>query len=108
MENNWIGRTPLSLIWPAAFLVAAGAVGSWLWLARGDGLQVLLAGTALAVLVVLGPVWRWRARSARRWNAVVDAYAEREIARLRGVNGRNRVRAHSPRTGARSRQVSQA
>jgi hypothetical protein len=108
MENNWIGRTPLSLIWTAAFLATAGAVGLWLWLARGDGLQVLLAGTALAVLVVLGPVWRWRARSERRWNAVVDAYAEREIARLRGGNGRNRVRALSSRTGDWSRRVSQA
>jgi hypothetical protein len=83
MENNRIGRrTPLSLAGPAAFLAAAGAVGLWLWLARGDG-PALLAVEALAVAVPLLAFWRWRARAARRWSAVVNAYADREIARAR-------------------------
>ncbi len=83
MKNTRIGRrTPWSLLvgWSVAFLAAAGAVGLWLWLARGDG-PALLAAEALVIVVPLLAVWRWRARSARRWSAAVNAYAEREMAR---------------------------
>jgi hypothetical protein len=34
----------------------------------------------------LGTVWLSRARAARRFNAIVDAYAEREIDRERQRN----------------------
>jgi hypothetical protein len=82
MRNNWVSRrTPRSLLWPAA-LLAAGSVGLWLWLARGDGLA-LLAAEALIIALPLLAFWRWRARAARRWSEVVNAYADREIARAR-------------------------
>jgi hypothetical protein len=81
MENNWIGRrTPTSLVWPAALL---GAVGLWFWLAHGGSVAVLPGAAALVLAAILGIVWLSRARAARRFNAAVDAYAEREIDRER-------------------------
>jgi hypothetical protein len=94
MVNTRIGRrTPWSLLvgWSAA-LLAAGAVGLWLWLARGDG-PALLAAEALAIAVPLLAVWLWRARSARRWSAAVNAYADREIARARRLAARRQAPA---------------
>jgi hypothetical protein len=43
-----------------------------------------LAAAVLALAVVLGIVWRFRGRAARRLRAVLDAYAEREVARAGG------------------------
>jgi hypothetical protein len=81
MENNWIGRrTPTSLVWPAALL---GAVGLWFWLAHRGSVAVLPGAAALVLTAILGIVWLSRARAARRFNAAVDAYAEREIDRGR-------------------------
>jgi hypothetical protein len=42
-----------------------------------------LAAAAVALTVLPGSVWLYRARGARRLRAVLDAYAEREIARHR-------------------------
>ncbi|HTU16532.1 MAG TPA: hypothetical protein VMG10_00590 [Gemmataceae bacterium] len=40
----------------------------------------LMFSVLLVVTAVLGGVWLARVRAARRFRAVVDAYAEREIA----------------------------
>ena len=49
---------------------------------------VLVAGAAALVLAaILGIFWLLRARAARRFNAAVDAYAEREIDRERRTKG---------------------
>ncbi|HZY90645.1 MAG TPA: hypothetical protein VFE78_37830 [Gemmataceae bacterium] len=101
MTNNWVARrTPLSLLGAAAVLGAAGAVGLWSWLARGGGVQAPLAAAALAGAVLLGIVWQRHARATRRWNAAVNAYAEREIARAR------RFAVPTPSRGLNHRRVS--
>jgi len=67
-----------SLLWPAAFLEAGGALGLWLGLSQGS---LLLAGAVLAVTALLGTIWLSRDRTARRWQVALDVYARREIAR---------------------------
>jgi hypothetical protein len=47
----------------------------------GDGVAVLLGAAALVLAAILWIFWLSRARAARRFNAVMDAYAEREIDR---------------------------
>jgi hypothetical protein len=49
-------------------------VGSW---------RVLLPAVVLALTMFLGFLWQSRVRAAMRWNAVLNDYAEREIARAR-------------------------
>ena len=63
-----------------AVFVGAVFSGIWLWQGGRDGLAFLLV-TILALIGVVDIVWAFHARSARRL-AVLDAYAEREIARL--------------------------
>jgi hypothetical protein len=53
-------------------------------------LAVLLGAAALVGSAILGIVQISRARAAKRFNAAVDAYAEREIDRERRRNGRER------------------
>lgn len=87
MQNNWNGRRQLT--WPAwlvAFVVAAVITGGTplvFWWQATDGLTwwSLLVGALLGLTAGLGIIWFARVRVARRWNAAVDAYAEREIAR---------------------------
>jgi hypothetical protein len=82
MTNNVTARRiPSSLGWTSAFFGAGGAAGLWYWLAQGDRLQMALAVAGLALAAVLGIVWQVRARSASRFQAALDAFAEREIAR---------------------------
>jgi len=98
MEKNEIGHDkPISLIGPTAILGASGAVGLWLWLAQGVSLQVLLAPAVLLLAAALIIVWQSRARAARRLRAVVDAYADREIARSRSKNTTKRPMTFSTR-----------
>lgn len=79
-------RKPLALLWPTSLLATAAAAALWLRLARHNGLQVLLASTLLAGTVALGLLWQARARAARRLQAVVDAYAERQMAETSAGN----------------------
>jgi hypothetical protein len=82
MKNNEIGRvipwSPLGLV---ALFGLGTAGGVWLWLAGAERVQTLLAAATFGA-AVLGTVWwEYRARAVRRWRAVVDAYANREITR---------------------------
>jgi hypothetical protein len=60
-----------------------GTAGLWFRLAHGDGAAVLLGAAALVLTAILGLVWLSGARAARRFNAAVDGYPEREIERER-------------------------
>ena len=60
-------------------------------------LQVLLASGVFASTAVLGIVWLSRARAAKRLNAAVEVYAERESARGR----RRHVPKRMPSVSAR-------
>jgi hypothetical protein len=90
MQNNWTGRRmPTFLLWSVPLL---GAAELWFWLAYEHGVAVLPGAAALGMTAILGIVWLSRARAARRFNAVVDAYAEREIDRERRREEPQRVR----------------
>jgi hypothetical protein len=79
MKHDLIARRKVvSLIWPVAFLGSGAGAGLWLGFAQGSA---LLAAAALTLTVLLGIVWLSRIRAAQRWNAAVEAYAERELAR---------------------------
>jgi hypothetical protein len=79
MENN---HKPISLALLFVSLAAlAGMVFGGMWFAD-RGLPILLPAVLLGLLGVLDIVWACHARSARRL-AILDAYAEREIARSR-------------------------
>jgi hypothetical protein len=84
----------MPVIWPVGFCIAAvvstGVFGR-LRLRPTDvrGWQALLPAVIVALTVLLGFVWQYRIRAARRWKAALDAYAEREI-------DRNRRREASP------------
>ena len=92
MQSNEIDRKPLSLVWQAGFLGDGAALGFWIGLGLGGGLSVLVVAAALALAVIVGTVWQFRAQAARRLEALLDAYARREIAR---------VRRDSPQRGAK-------
>jgi hypothetical protein len=77
------------LVWPITLLTA---LGIWLWAAHTDKLAVLVGAGALVCTAILGIVWLSRVRAARRFSAVMDAYAEREIDRERRRDGPPRAR----------------
>ena len=98
MISNWIGRwMPTSLIWIVALL---GAVRLWFWLTNGNDVPGLLAAAALLLTAILGAVGLARALAVRRFNAALDAYAEREIDRERRRTRSPRVRGISTLGGA--------
>ena len=88
MKSNWIGRTPTSLVWPATALVA---IGVWLWREQGPGAAVLVGAVALILIALVRFIWLSRVRAARRFQAAVDAYAQREIDRERRAAGSQRL-----------------
>jgi hypothetical protein len=95
MEKNGIShRTLPYLVWPVTLL---GAVGLWFGLAHGDSVTMPLVAVALVLTAILGAVWLSRAQATRRFNAAMDAYARREIDRLRPRKGPQRVRSLSIR-----------
>jgi hypothetical protein len=81
-------RNGFSLAWLAVVVAPAVAAGLWWALVRGN-VPGLLAVSALALLVALGAVWWLRARAARRWNAAMNVYADRELARWQRRRGRH-------------------
>jgi hypothetical protein len=65
------------------------------WSSLPEWLPALLIAAVFsltAFAAVLGVVWQTRARAARRWKALLDAYAQREIARQRPREIPNKVR----------------
>jgi hypothetical protein len=82
VENNRTART--SLIGPAAF-AAALAVATFVWLAlpaaKDSGESMVLAAVAFVLTAGLGVLWHSHAQTARRFNAVLDVYAGKEIVR---------------------------
>jgi xanthine/uracil/vitamin C permease (AzgA family) len=80
-SNGTPPQTHPAFILPTALLAGAGMVGVALWLNHNLDWPVLLAPAAiLAAFTALAFVWLTRFRSARRWQAALDTYAEREIA----------------------------
>jgi protein-S-isoprenylcysteine O-methyltransferase Ste14 len=69
-------RTLLSQLGTALLLGAGFGIGLWLWVTQG----ARFAGVVLAVTILSGIVWQYRVYAARRWHALMDAYAEREMA----------------------------
>jgi hypothetical protein len=102
MNTKERDRRHMSPVWPAALLGLGGTTSLWLWLTLGDGVQTLMASLVLALAAGLGLVWVRRTRAARRLQAALDAYAEREIARywdgkpLKKVRLRRTSRLSSP------------
>lgn len=86
MENNLTGhRKPRFVVWLVPFysalVLGAGIVGGlWLQPVDGRGWQALAVAMVVALTAVLGIAWQLRARAARRLQAAMDAFAERQIA----------------------------
>jgi C4-dicarboxylate-specific signal transduction histidine kinase len=70
---------------PEAFAVfsAAALIGPLLGVASGHGAQFLLAAAVVAVAAIFQIVRRRRANAVDRWQAALDAFVVREIARDR-------------------------
>jgi hypothetical protein len=79
MDNNWVARLGL-------------------WLARPEVNVSLLAGL-LIVTASLAWLWRSRVRARRRWRALLEAFAEREIAQARPRSPAAIRAAHRPVEG---------
>ncbi len=80
-KNRW--RSATSLTWISSIALVGIGLAGGLWFGRAPSLRapVLLADAISALAVILGLVWLFRARAARRWQTALDGYAEREIAR---------------------------
>jgi hypothetical protein len=98
MINDRIGRwIPAALVWIVGFL---GAVRLWFWLTNENDVPGLLAAAALLLTATLGGVGLARALAVRRFNAALDAYAEREIDREWRRKGPPRIPSVSTLRGA--------
>ena len=60
-----------------------------------DQLAALLGGAAIVLTAVVPIYWLRRARNAKRFEAVVDTYADREIDRDQRSKLREKVRDNS-------------
>jgi hypothetical protein len=79
----------------AAWVAATAESIIGLWFLPANEPAVPLAAV-LGLAAVVGVTWQQsRARATRRWLAVLDAYAEREITRQRRRNAQERMRALS-------------
>ena len=84
MDRNARGRQGL-LRWSVGSCFAATGFlgGFWLRPVAEPDWRGALSLAAVALVVLLGSVWRSRARAARRQEAALDTYAEQEIAKDR-------------------------
>jgi hypothetical protein len=85
----------------AAVLVAGGIAWS-LFIPDWRG---ALAVAAVAAAVLVAATWRSRARAARKWEAALAIYAEREIAKARRNDSRQGAGRRSRAGKALSREV---
>jgi hypothetical protein len=89
MDNTQpVRRNRSSLLWPAtggaAFLAGAGGLGSlWAQPAATESWAVLTFSALFVLIAVFGFVAFIRARARHRLEAIVEAYADLEIARER-------------------------
>lgn len=96
MKINAIASAKLaSWAGPVALLAAAGAGGLGLWMTQGASLPLRSAAGLAVLAALLAAAWRYRLRAARRHVAILDTYAERELARA------ERRRLSSPRKNNR-------
>jgi hypothetical protein len=81
MKGNESGH-PKSVWWAWTFALLAldGAAGLWLWQTDGAYVPLWLVVGLLGLTAAFGVVWLYRVRTTRRFLAVLDAYAERELA----------------------------
>jgi hypothetical protein len=85
-------RALLPLIQAGALLAAGGAVGFWFGMGRDGSADRIVAATVLAIAATSVIILRYRSHVRQRWQAAMNAYAEREIARtnIRQISGRMR------------------
>lgn len=89
MKNRSERRGSLSLV-SAALVVGLGA-------SIGLSLRpVLIVSAVVALAVLVGIIWRARARAAGRRIAALEAYANREIARVRDRRATVREKPRPP------------
>jgi hypothetical protein len=77
---------------PVALLGTGGAVGYWFGIGPANGAARILAATMLAIAAIAAIIWQYRRQARERWHAVLNRYAEREIARSRELRFARRVR----------------
>ncbi len=97
MKTKWTRFRIMALI-SAAALGAAALVMGWLWpVGAGQlGWEALSLSAVVASTAGAGVTWqRLRAQARRRWQAAMDAYAEREIRRERQRRALKQVRTLS-------------
>jgi hypothetical protein len=75
IHGGWRG-----LIWLGFLILSVALTGLWLELTV-DRIQIWIASSLLAAAAALTALWLIQERSARRLRAVIEAYADREIAR---------------------------
>ena len=76
--------------WATALLITALIGGAWFLLAGDLAGYGLSAAAVIAITMVVGLGWQQSRARANRRKAVLDAYAEREIARLKWSSTRRR------------------
>jgi len=80
---RFVARGPI--IQPLALLAVGGAVGFWFGVGEVSGAGRILAAAILAFAAIAAIIWRYRDHAQRRWQGLLNEYAEREIARARGL-----------------------
>jgi hypothetical protein len=88
MENHETEHPAVTFAVCLAAFCAAVVVGAELVRpvhGRGLSLWAVLGAAVLALTAVVRLIRQSRVRAARRWNAALDAYAAREIARARVI-----------------------
>lgn len=82
MKSTWNGHAKRgSWVGPMVLLGVAAATGLWLWQTQAAYVPLLPAIGVVALMAIAGGYWFYRVRAARRLFTVLDAYAERELAR---------------------------
>jgi hypothetical protein len=82
MKTNESGSaTAVAWAGPVTLLATAGLTGVWVWQTQGAFVPLGPTLSLLGLAMLHGVVWLSRVRAAHRLFAVLDAYAEQELAR---------------------------
>jgi hypothetical protein len=109
MTDNSIHRGAGTSLITLASVVGVGIAGIYLWFASTVSSPVWLPPAILGAAALMGLSWQLRIRAARRWQASLDAYAEREMTRIKApkapkksisgiakrINSRRKLHAYS-------------